>query len=153
MVTQWNTIPQCKEWPTDANNTDECKNSHYVHWKKPDHPHKLRGYTVFPFIWNLRTCKLIDSDQQQINGCLEDFLGGSVVKNHLPLQETGGRFLIGEDPTCHGAAELVSHTTEPVKPGTRSFEPTCHNDWSPRALPPALHSKRSHWNEKPVYHN
>ena len=33
------------------------------------------------------------------------FPGGSVVKNHLPMQETQVQSLAWEDPTCHGATK------------------------------------------------
>ena len=33
----------------------------------------------------------------------QDFLGGAVVKNRLPLQGTRVRALVWEDPTCSGA--------------------------------------------------
>ena len=37
------------------------------------------------------------------------FPGGTVVKSLLPMQETGVRPLVLEDPTCHGATEPVHH--------------------------------------------
>ena len=40
-------------------------------------------------------------------------LGASLVAQwlgiHLPMQGTGIRALLREDPTCHGAAKPVSH--------------------------------------------
>ena len=65
---------------------------------------------------------------------LTDFPGGPMVKSPLPMQGTGVRSLVWENPTCHGA-------TQPV-----------HNYWSP-CLEPVLHNNRSHFNEKPAHHN
>ena len=65
------------------------------------------------------------------------FLGGSVKRIPLPMQETWVRSLIWEDPTCHGATKLTHHIYE-----ARALEPRSHNYWahvwhcSPRALEP-----------------
>ena len=52
------------------------------------------------------------------------------------MQGTWVQSLVLEDPTRHGATK-----------------PMHHNYWSPRALEPVLHNKRSHFNEKPAHRN
>ena len=39
----------------------------------------------------------------------QDFPGGTVVKNHLPMQGTQVRALVPEDPTCRKATKPMSH--------------------------------------------
>ena len=55
----------------------------------------------------------------------------------------------------HTETQLSQCTTalEPVlqSPGATTTELSSHNYWSPQALEPVLHSKRSHCNEKPAY--
>ena len=58
------------------------------------------------------------------------------LRNHLPMQRTQVCFLVQEDPICHGA-------TKPMR----------HHYWSPRALEPTLHNKRSDRKEKPAHSN
>ena len=76
------------------------------------------------------------------------FLGGSVKKIPLPMQETWVRSLIWDDPTCHGATKLTHHNYE-----ARALEPRSHNSWahvwhcSPTALEPVLHNQKSHSNK------
>ena len=60
------------------------------------------------------------------------FPGGSVVKNHLPMQETQIWSPVWEDPTCQAATKLMHH-----------------NFWA-QALEPGSCNKRSHRNEKPT---
>jgi len=42
----------------------------------------------------------------------KDFLGGSVVQNHLPMQETWVQFLGQEDPL---EKEMATHSSIPVE--------------------------------------
>lgn len=44
---------------------------------------------------------------------------------HLPMQETWVQSLIQEDPTCHGATELVCHSCWTCAP-----KPANHNHWA-----------------------
>ena len=56
------------------------------------------------------------------------FPSGSVLKKkkiHLPMQETGVRFLIWEEPTRHGATKLMSHNYWAC-----TLEPRSHNYWT-----------------------
>ena len=45
----------------------------------------------------------------------------------------------------------ISHALEQVSPCVTTVEQMCRNYWSPCALEPVLHSKRSHHSAKPVY--
>jgi len=67
---------------------------------------------------------------------------------HLTMQETWVWSLIQEDPTCHRATKPVH-----CKYWACALEPRNYNHWSPWALKPMLHDKRSHHNEKPEHHN
>ena len=73
------------------------------------------------------------------------FSGSSVVKNLLPIQETQVRFLGREDPTGLGASKPVGHIYWAC-----GLEPRNCNYWSPWALEPVLHNKRSHRDGKSV---
>ena len=82
------------------------------------------------------------------------------LRIHLPVQGTWVWTLVQEDPTCHGATKPVRHNYWAC-----ALEPASHNYWAhaPRAcepqllkpmhLEPMLRNKRSHCNEKPMYHN
>ena len=67
---------------------------------------------------------------------------------HLTMQETWVWSLIQEDPTYHRATKPVH-----CKYWACALEPRNYNHWSPWALKPMLHDKRSHHNEKPEHHN
>ena len=54
----------------------------------------------------------------------QGFPGGSVVRIHLPVQETGVRSLIWEDPTCHGATKSMHHNYRAC-----DLEPESWNYW------------------------
>ena len=60
--------------------------------------------------------------------------GGTVDKNHLPMQGTWVWSLVQEDSTFRGATK-----------------PVCYSYWA-HTLEPVLHNKRSHRNEKPKHH-
>ena len=60
------------------------------------------------------------------------------------MQETRIQFLVQEDPTYCKATKPVHHNY-----CTCALEPRSGNSWSPHALEPMLHNKRSHWDEKP----
>ena len=40
---------------------------------------------------------------------------------------------------------------EQINPWATTIEPMCFNYWSPNALEPVLHNKRSHCNEEPMW--
>ena len=65
-----------------------------------------------------------------------DFPGVQWLRIRLPKQGTWVQSLVQENPTCHGATK-----------------PMHHSYWSPSALEPVLHDKRSHRSEKPAHHN
>ena len=73
----------------------------------------------------------------------------------LPMQETRVQALVWEDHTCRRATKPASHNY-----WTCALEPASHNYWAhvpqllkPVRLEPKLRNKRSHHNEKPVYHS
>ena len=77
------------------------------------------------------------------------------LRIRLPMQGTRVRALVREDPTCRRATKPVCHNYWAC-----ALEPTSHNYWAcvprllkPARLEPVLRNKRSHCNEKPVYHN
>ena len=81
---------------------------------------------------------------------LEDFPGGTVVKN-LPAN-AGARVqaLVQEDPTCRGATKPMCYNY-----WVCALEPVSHNYWAqapqllkPMCLEPLLCNKRSHHHEK-----
>ena len=85
---------------------------------------------------------------------IQDFPGGTVVKNPPANAGTQVRALFREDPTCRGATKPVCHNYWAC-----ALEPTSHNYWAcvpqllkPMPLEPMLHNKRSHRNEKPEHH-
>ena len=72
-----------------------------------------------------------------------------------PMQGTGVRALVREDPTCHGATMPVRHNYWAC-----ALEPASHNYWArvphllkPARLEPVLRNKTSHRNEEPVHCN
>ena len=74
---------------------------------------------------------------------------------YLPMQGTGVRTLVREDPTCGGATKPVHHHY-----WAWALEPVSHNYWArvpqllkPAHLEPVLHNKRSHRYEKPAHRN
>ena len=64
------------------------------------------------------------------------------LRIHLEMQGTLVPSLVQEDPTSCGATERVCHNY-----WASTLEPEAHSYWSPHALEPVLHSKRS-CNEK-----
>ena len=56
-----------------------------------------------------------------------DFLGGPWLRIHLPMQGKWVWPLVRKDPTCHGAAR-----------------PVCHSSWGLPTAEPVLHGKGSH---------
>ena len=73
-------------------------------------------------------CSLLSS-----RNITRDFPGGPVVRNPPAKQVTRVRFLVWEDPTCHGATK-----------------PMGHNYWA-CTLEPSSHNKRSRHNEKSTH--
>ena len=76
------------------------------------------------------------------------------LRIRLPMQGTGVRALVWEDPTCREATKPVHHNYWAC-----ALEPTSHNYWAhvlqllkPARLEPVLHNKRSHCSEKPEHH-
>ena len=91
--------------------------------------------------------------------CLKYFFRASLVAQwlriRLPMQATGVRAFVREDPTCHRATKPVRHDYWAC-----ALEPTSHNYWAhepqllkPAHLEPVLCNKRSHRNEKPMHRN
>ena len=70
------------------------------------------------------------------------------LRIHLAMQGTQVQFLVWEDPTCQGVTKPLSHNY-----WAHSLELESWNYWILCALKPVFHNKRSHHNEKPVYHN
>ena len=66
----------------------------------------------------------------------------------LPMQGTWVRSLVWEDPTCCRTAKLMC-----LNYWAHVLESDSHSCWSPRALQPVFHNKRSHHGEKPVHHD
>ena len=60
-------------------------------------------------------------------GFMLGFLGGSVAKDHLPMQETWVRSLVWEDPKCQGTTrpKCYNYRAYAPEPGSRYPEPTC----------------------------
>ena len=83
------------------------------------------------------------------------------------MQETRVWSLVQKDPIGQGATKPISHNYWACAPrcageqnlpvlqssGTATAEPMHHNDWSPCAPGPVLHSKRRHCNEKPGHYS
>ena len=68
----------------------------------------------------------------------EDFPGGTVDRNPLPIQGTRVHSLVWED----------SMFPQTLSPCARTREA-----WAPGRLEPVPHNKRRHHNEKPAHHN
>ena len=64
----------------------------------------------------------------------------------LATQRTLVWSLVQEDPTCRGATKPVHHNYWAC-----ALEPLCRNYWSPWALEPVLHNKRSRCGGKPTH--
>ena len=114
-------------------------------WKQPYKlPHLDASFLKYWKLWPKEAARYFNF---KINIFL-GFLGGSVKKIPLPMQETWVRSLIWDDPTCHGATKLTHHNYE-----ARALEPRSHNSWahvwhcSPTALEPVLHNQKSHSNK------
>ena len=87
--------------------------------------------------------------------CLGTSLVAQWLRIRLPMQGTWVQALVGEDPTCRGAAKPVRHNCWAC-----ALEPASRNYWAcvpqllkPVRLEPTLHKKRSHCNEKPMCQN
>ena len=65
------------------------------------------------------------------------------LRIRLPIQGTGVRALVREDPTCRGA-------TKPVRHNYLAHVPQL---LKPVHLEPVLRNKRNHCNEKPAHRN
>ena len=79
---------------------------------------------------------------------LGSFPGGSVVKNPPANAGTQVGSLSQEDPTYLGTTKPLHHNYWAC-----ALEPGSPNYWSPCALEPVLHSKRSHRKEKTAHCN
>ena len=68
------------------------------------------------------------------------------------MQETWVQSLLLEDPTCGRATQPMCHNHWACarEPRSHSHRAHVHSYWSPHALEPVLHNKRSHHNETPV---
>ena len=85
------------------------------------------------------------------------------LRIHLQMQGTQVRYLVREDPTCHGATKPLCHNywahapqlLKPVRSRARVPQvlSLCAATTEAWALEPVLRNKRSHRNEKPVHHS
>ena len=85
------------------------------------------------------------------------FPGGPVVKN-LPANAGDTNSILGlgsRIPHSMGQLSLCTTITEPKlkSPWAATTKPVCHNYWSPHALEPTFHNKRSHCKRKSAHCN
>ena len=88
---------------------------------------------IFRWMKTERICQQQNTEKIMAKGSLwirKEIIGTSLVAEwlriRLPMQRTGVRALVREDPTCRGATKPVHRNY-----WAWALEPTCHNYWSP----------------------
>ena len=95
------------------------------------------------YMWWGYVCKIV---MESLSEKAWAFWGASLVAQwlriRLPMQGTGVRALVQEDPTCRRATKPVCHNYWAC-----ALQPACRNSWSPRAATTGAHALQQ---EKPL---